>query len=80
MPDRMPVPDHDQPSIYEVACMVRRTPTSPALRDAYTRSIEQSVRLHYALRELPRDGRKNEPKRLRWDDIKTLVRPEAANA
>lgn len=80
MPDRMPIPDHDQPSIYEVACAVRRTLATPAQRDAYTLALFDATRLHFAMREMPRDGRVSEPKRLRWDDIKQLVRREGANA
>jgi hypothetical protein len=64
----------DDPELHTTACYLRGCDSTPAQRDAYSRARAQATFLGYAMRELPRDGKPNEPKRLAWADIAPLCR------
>lgn len=71
MPERLTFITDEE--LYVHACVLRGMPATPRQRDQIATARAQANFLGYALRELGRDGKKNEPKRLTWSQIKPLI-------
>ncbi len=70
MPDRMTFTDDE--GLVELACCIRRTPTTQRHREAYRRARELATRLQLRLQSM-RDGKVRETKRLCWAMIAPLI-------
>ena len=69
----------DDQELTETARLLNGNTPTLEQTEAMQAARAQANFLQYAIRELPRDGKTHEPKRLRWAEIAPLCRKEIAH-